>query len=61
MASPLLNNLQNANLNAPISNLVGATGEAQPESLFMKLTAQLSLTDMLAMMQGNFGAISGLH
>lgn len=27
----------------------------------MSLTSQLSLTELLALMQGNFGAVSGLH
>jgi len=36
-------------------------GEGEPESLFMQLTSQLSLTELLAVMQGNFGAIQGMH
>ena len=59
MAGPLLNNvIQQNNLDQPISSLV--SDEEQPESLFVQLTSSLSLTEMLALMQGNLGAISGM-
>lgn len=59
MAAPLINTvLQHDNLDQPISDLV--CDEEAPESLFVQLTSALSLTDMLAIMQGNIGAIQGL-
>ena len=61
MASPLISNvLSGANLNAPISDLTESEG-AEAESLFVQLTSQLSLVEILALMQGNFGAIQGLN
>ena len=51
MASPLINNvLGGMNLNQPISNYIEGSEEDQPESLFLQLTSQLSLTEMLAIM-----------
>lgn len=46
-------------MNAPLSDLVEEEGE--PPSLFLQLTSQLSLTELLAIMQGNFGAIEGMN
>jgi hypothetical protein len=61
MAGPLLNNvLQSSNMNAPISSLVDEE-EDETQSLFMQLTSSLSLAEMLAVMQGNLGAIQGLN
>jgi hypothetical protein len=39
----------------------GESEDEEPESLFMQLTSQLSLTELLALMQGNFGAVNGIH
>jgi hypothetical protein len=51
MASPLINNvLNNANLNQPISAYVENAGEEEPDSIFLMLTSQLSLSEMLAIM-----------
>ena len=58
MAAPLLNNvLQQNNMDQPISSLVDQEDLDSTESLFMQMTAQLSLTEMLALAQGNFGVI----
>jgi len=46
-------------LNEPLSSYVGEEGI--PESIFLDLTSQLSLTEMLAIMQGNFDAIQGMN
>ena len=47
-------------MNAPISSLVDEE-EDETQSLFMQLTSSLSLAEMLAVMQGNLGAIQGLN
>ena len=51
MAAPMLNNVLSsvANLDQPISTLVPEE-EGEPTSLFMQLTSQLSLSEMLALM-----------
>lgn len=46
-------------MEVPINQLVPGEeeDEQEQESLFMQLTSQFSLTELLAVMQGNFGAI----
>eukprot|EP00347_Sterkiella_histriomuscorum_P022410 403338593 len=62
MANPLLNNvLNNMNLDQPIINYMDESAEEQPESMFLQLTSQLSLQEMLAIMQSNFGALQGMY
>lgn len=59
MASPLINNVLNQqSINQPISSL---SDEEESDSLFVQLTSSLSLSEMLALMQGNLAAITGLH
>lgn len=49
MASPLVTNvLENMNMNQPISSYMEEVGEEMPESIFLQLTSQLSLSEMLA-------------
>jgi hypothetical protein len=51
-----------SNLERPIGELVPeGSEEEEPDSLFMQLTSQLSMTELLALMQGNFGAIQGMN
>ena len=62
LAGPLLNNvLQQNNLNAPLSSLVDEEEKDEGQSLFMQMTSQLSLSEMLAIFQGNLDVIQGLH
>jgi len=49
MAQPILNNVINqGNLDQPINQIVPEGEEEEPESLFMQLTSQLSLSELLA-------------
>jgi len=43
-------------MDVPINEIVEG-GNDEEESLFMQLTSQLSLTEMLAVFQGNFGVV----
>jgi hypothetical protein len=45
-------------MDQPISSLVE---EEETGSLFVQLTSSLSLSEMLAVMQGNLAAIAGLN
>ena len=49
-------------MDVPISEIVPdqQEGGEESESLFMQMTSQLSLTEMLAVFQGNFGAVQGM-
>ena len=63
MAQPLINTVINQNnMDVPISEIVPdqQEGGEESESLFMQMTSQLSLTEMLAVFQGNFGAVQGM-
>lgn len=48
-------------MDRPISQIIPEAEEEEPESLFMQLTSQLSLAEMLAVFQGNFGAVQGMN
>lgn len=47
-------------MDRPINQIIPDAEEEAPESLFMQLTSQLSLSEMLAIFQGNFGAVQGM-
>lgn len=48
-------------MDRPINQIIPDSEGEEPESLFMQLTSQLSLAEMLAIFQGNFGAVQGIN
>ena len=51
-------------MDRPINQIIPDAEEEEgegSESLFMQLTSQLSLAEMLAIFQGNFGAVQGIN
>ena len=66
MAGPMLNNILGGgdqSLNQSIGQLLQGEAEEdllESESIFVKLTSQLSISEMLAIFQGNLGAVQGL-